>query len=347
VSNQPVAYDAAAEFKNRTSPLQKVQHLLHKYPWLSSLVVLVVASLAFATQNENFLTASNFSLILQQVAIVGALAAGQTLIILTAGIDLSVGAIAIFVSMVMAKMAMGDPYNPNDGLSIWLAFPLGLVVGLLAGWFNGFLVTKFRLPPFIVTLGTLNVFTALTLVYASGRTVTEKELDPFLLKLGVYIDLGPFRITTGVLAMIGIYLVLGFALRFTAWGRHVYATGDDPEAARLAGIQTNRVLLSVYMAAGFVFALAAWIIIGRVTVASPNVDTNLNLDSITAVVIGGTSLFGGRGAIIGSLIGAIIVGVFRNGLTLAGVDLYYQILAVGLLIIFAVTVDQWIRKVRK
>jgi fructose transport system permease protein len=147
--------------------------------------------------------------------------------------------------------------------------------------------------------------------------------------------------------MIGIYLVLGFALRFTAWGRHVYATGDDPEAARLAGIQTNRVLLSVYMAAGFVFALAAWIIIGRVTVASPNVDTNLNLDSITAVVIGGTSLFGGRGAIIGSLIGAIIVGVFRNGLTLAGVDLYYQILAVGLLIIFAVTVDQWIRKVRK
>ena len=249
--------------------------------------------------------------------------------------------------MVMAKMAMGDPYNPNDGLSIWLAFPLGLAVGLLAGWFNGFLVTKFRLPPFIVTLGTLNVFTALTLVYASGRTVTEKELDPFLLKLGVYIDLGPFRITTGVLAMIGIYLVLGFALRFTAWGRHVYATGDDPEAARLAGIQTNRVLLSVYMAAGFVFALAAWIIIGRVTVASPNVDTNLNLDSITAVVIGGTSLFGGRGAIIGSLIGAIIVGVFRNGLTLAGVDLYYQILAVGLLIIFAVTVDQWIRKVRK
>ena len=347
MSNEPVSYDAATEFKDRTSATQKIQHLLHKYPWLSSMIVLVIASIAFSTQNENFLTAENFSLILQQVAIVGAIAAGQTLIILTAGIDLSCGAIAIFVSMVMAKMAMGDPYNPHDGLSIWLAFPIGLIVGTAAGWFNGFLVTKFRLPPFIVTLGTLNVFQALTLLYASGRTVTTEELDPFLLKLGAYIDLGPFRITTGVLAMIVLYLVLAFALRFTAWGRHVYATGDDPEAARLAGIQTNRVLLSVYMTAGFVFALAAWIVIGRVTVASPNTGPEINLDSITAVVIGGTSLFGGRGAIIGSLIGAIIVGVFRNGLTLAGVDLYYQILAVGLLIIFAVTVDQWIRKVRK
>jgi fructose transport system permease protein len=146
--------------------------------------------------------------------------------------------------------------------------------------------------------------------------------------------------------MILIYLILAFALRFTGWGRHVYAVGDDPNAARLAGIQVNRVLMSVYMVAGLVFAIAAWIIMGRVTVASPNTGPDLNLDTITAVVIGGTSLFGGRGAIFGSLIGAVIVGVFRNGLTLAGVDLYYQILAVGLLIIFAVTVDQWIRKAR-
>ena len=146
--------------------------------------------------------------------------------------------------------------------------------------------------------------------------------------------------------MILMYLVLAFALKYTGWGRHVYAVGNDLEAARLAGIQVNRVLMSVYAVAGLIFALTAWIIIGRVTVASPNTAPDLNLDSITAVVIGGTSLFGGRGTILGSLIGAVIVGVFRNGLTLAGVDLYFQVLAVGVLIIFAVTVDQWIRKAR-
>jgi fructose transport system permease protein len=143
-----------------------------------------------------------------------------------------------------------------------------------------------------------------------------------------------------------IYIVLAYVLRNTAWGRHVYAVGDDIEASRLAGIQVNRVLLSVYALAGLIFAMSAWIIIGRVTVASPNTGPEINLETITAVVIGGTSLFGGRGTIFGSLIGAIIVGVFRNGLTLAGVDLYYQLLAVGVLVIVAVTIDQWIRKAR-
>jgi fructose transport system permease protein len=338
--------DAAAEFMGRSTNAQKIQALLHRYPWLSSALVLLIAIITFSFFNENFLTPGNLSLILQQVAIVGAIAAGQTLIILTAGIDLSCGAIAIFLSMVMAKSFSGDWSNPDDGIPVFWAFVLGLLVGTLAGAFNGYLVTRFKLPPFIVTLGTLNVFIALTLIYASGRTVSTNELPEFFLELGTYIDVGEFSITYGVLVMILIYLVLAFALRFTGWGRHVYAVGDDPIAARLAGIQVNRVLMSVYMVAGLVFGLAAWIIMGRVTVASPNTGPDLNLDTITAVVIGGTSLFGGRGAIFGSLIGAVIVGVFRNGLTLAGVDLYYQILAVGLLIIFAVTVDQWIRKAR-
>ena len=346
MNQKTVEYDAAAEFQNRATLSQKTQALLHKYPWLSSTFVLVVASITFSFFNSNFLTPSNFSLILQQVAIVGAVAAGQTLIILTAGIDLSCGAIAIFSSMVMAKLVQGTPAVEGDGLSVWLAFPAGLLVGMLAGGVNGFLVTKVKLPPFIVTLGTYNIFLALTLTYTKG-TVPAYEMDPFLLTLGNYVNSGPFRITTGVLFMIFMYSVLAFALRYTGWGRHVYAVGDDIEAARLAGISVNRVLMSVYMVAGLTFALAAWIVIGRVTVASPNTGGDLNLDSITAVVIGGTSLFGGRGTIFGSLIGAIIVGVFRNGLTLAGVDLYYQLLAIGLLIIFAVSVDQWIRKARK
>jgi fructose transport system permease protein len=140
--------------------------------------------------------------------------------------------------------------------------------------------------------------------------------------------------------------VFTYILRNTAWGRHVYATGDDREAARLAGIGVNRILVSVYLAAGLVYAITAWIQIGRVGSASPNAASDANLDSITAVVIGGTSLFGGRGIIIGSLLGALIVGVFRNGLALAGVDVLWQTLVVGLLVIIAVATDQWIRRVR-
>ena len=346
MSKTDSAIDAAETFKGRATTKQKVQTTLHSYPWLSSAAVLIVAVFVFSFGNENFLTTNNLSLILQQVAVIGAIAAGQTLIILTAGIDLSCGAIAIFSSMAMAKLVQGTPAVDGDGLSIWIAFPAGLLVGMLAGAINGALVTKVKLPPFIVTLGTYNIFLALTLTYTKG-TVPAHEMPPFLLTLGNYVNIGPFRLTTGVLFMILMYSVLAFALRYTGWGRHVYAVGDDIDAARLAGISVNRVLMSVYVVAGLTFALAAWIVIGRVTVASPNTGGDLNLDSITAVVIGGTSLFGGRGTIFGSLIGAVIVGVFRNGLTLAGVDLYFQLLAIGLLIIFAVSVDQWIRKARK
>jgi fructose transport system permease protein len=146
--------------------------------------------------------------------------------------------------------------------------------------------------------------------------------------------------------MVLLVAVMAFVLKNTAWGRHVYATGDDAEASRLSGIRTARVLLSVYATAGAVYALAAWILIGRIASASPQAGQFENLDSITAVVIGGTSLFGGRGAIVGSLIGALIVGVFRNGLALAGVDVLWQTFAVGVLIIAAVSIDQWIRKVK-
>ncbi len=338
MSKSNLVTDAAAEFKGRATNKQKVQALLHKYPWVSSAVVLVFALFIFSFGNENFLTPNILSLILQQTAVIGAIAAGQTLIILTAGIDLSCGAIAIFASMVMAKTAF------VNGWPAWAAFMLGIAVGTGAGAFNGWLITKVNLPPFIVTLGTFNVFSALTLFYATGRTIMDKELEPFFLYLGNPIPLGEFKITYGVLLVIVMYLILAFSLRYTGWGRHVYAVGDDIEAARLAGIQVKRVLMSVYVTAGFIFAVTSWVIIGRVAAASPNSGSNLNLDSITAVVIGGTSLFGGRGAIFGSLIGAVIVGVFRNGLTLAGVDLYYQTFAVGVLIIAAVSIDQWIRK---
>jgi fructose transport system permease protein len=242
--------------------------------------------------------------------------------------------------MVVAQLAVGS------GIPGPLALLTGLVVGLGAGALNGFLVTRFKLPPFIVTLGTLNIFIALTLLYSNGSTVRGSAMPDLLTWTGSTFPLGPVRISTGVLMMLLLYIAVAFILGKTAWGRHVYAVGDDKEAARLAGIPVNRVLMSVYLAAGAVLAVGAWIQIGRTNAASPNAGVDLNLDSITAVVIGGTSLFGGRGSIWGSLLGALIVGVFRNGLSLAGLDVLYQTLAVGILIILAVSIDQWIRKVK-
>ena len=146
--------------------------------------------------------------------------------------------------------------------------------------------------------------------------------------------------------MLLMYVFFAYSLRFTTWGRHIYAVGNDPEAARLSGISVNKVLMSAYLVAGLIFGITSWIMIGRIMVASPNVPSDYNLVAITAVVIGGTSLFGGRGTVIGTLIGACIVGVFQNGLTLAGVDLNFQVLAIGILIIFAVTLDTWVRRVK-
>jgi fructose transport system permease protein len=206
-------------------------------------------------------------------------------------------------------------------------------------------VTQIRLPPFIVTLGTLSVFTAITLIYAKGQTI-QFAPGAFLLWTGEVFSIGSLHLSYGVVLMLAVYAVFTYALRFTAWGRHLYATGDAAEAARLTGISVKRVLLSAYVVAGIAVAVAAWVLVGRVGGGDPNSGLNANLESITAVVIGGTSLFGGRGVVLGSLIGALIVQVFDNGLALAGLDPNYQVLAVGVLVIAAVSVDQWIRRVQ-
>lgn len=334
-------HDLATEFLDRRTPIDRIRNILHRHPALSPAVVLVIAIIVFGFLNDRFLNPANLSLITQQVAVVGTLAIAQTLVILTAGIDLSVGAIMVLTSMVIAQTAT------QNGLPAVVALLLGLVVGLAAGAFNGLLVTKLKLPPFIVTLGTLNIFVALTLLYSAGATVRGTDMPDLLTWTGSTFDVVGVRISVGVLMMLLLYVAVAFILHKTAWGRHVYAVGDDKESARLAGIRVDRVLMSVYLAAGAILAVGAWIQIGRTNAASPNAGADLALDSITAVVIGGTSLFGGRGTVWGTLLGALIVGVFRNGLSLAGLDVLYQTLAVGVLIIVAVSLDQWIRKVRK
>jgi fructose transport system permease protein len=318
----------------------RIHDTLHANATLGPLAVLILAVLVFTVTADMFLEPRNLSLIVQQVMVVGTLGIAQTLIILTAGIDLSVGAIMVLSSIVMAKL------SADSGVPGLPALIIGFGVGTLCGLVNGTLVTRLRLPPFIVTLGTLNVFFALNLYYSKSETIRGTDMSDLLLWTGNTFNFGDTRITYGSLLMVGMFLVFAYILKHTAWGRHVYAVGDDQEAARLAGVRTDRVLLSVYVVAGLICAVAGWMLIGRIASASPQAGGLANLDSITAVVIGGTSLFGGRGLVIGTLFGALIVGVLRNGLALSGVDVLWQDFAVGVLVISAVAIDQWIRRVR-
>lgn len=323
--------------------LDRVHKVLHEHPTTAPAIVLLLSVAVFSFWvGDRFLDPFNFSLIIQQVMIIGTIGIAQTLVILTAGIDLSVGSIMVLSSVVMGRLAV------ISGVPPVLALLIGLAVGAAAGLVNGILVTRFRLPPFIATLGTLNVFFALNLWYSKSETIRSQDVEAeaaILQWLGNSFEVLGTRFTVGSVVMVLLVAAAAYSMRWTAWGKHIYATGDDTEAARLAGIRTNRVLISVYTVAGVFCAIAGWMLIGRIGGVSPQAGQTANLDSITAVVIGGTSLFGGRGAMFGTLVGALIVGIFRNGLSLAGVDVLWQTFTVGILIIVAVAVDQWIRRV--
>ncbi|MFC8145733.1 ABC transporter permease [Streptomyces paradoxus] len=330
-STPPSTSTPYAELKAPTT----VRRLLTQ-PTTGPLVALLLACVFFSVSTDQFLTGGNFSLIVQQVMVVGTLAIGQTLIILTAGIDLSCGAVMAFGSIMIAKMAAEGSLPPLAAIALGLAVCGGF--GLL----NGALVQKIPLPPFIVTLGMLNVAFALTHIYSEEQTVTN--LPGPLTALGQTFPLGKTDITYGSLVTIALFLLLAYALSSTGWGRHVYALGNSPEAARLNGIRTSRLTIGVYTTAGVLYGIAALLLISRTGVGDPQAGQTDNLDSITAVVLGGTSLFGGRGSVLGTFIGVLIVGVFRNGLQLMGVASIYQTLITGVLVILAVTVDQISRR---
>ncbi len=301
-------------------------------PWLA----LLTTCLFFTAQSDRFLTTENLSLVLQQVMVVGVLAIGQTLIILTAGIDLSCGMVMALGGVVMTKFAV------NYGMDPYAAILCGLAVTTGFGLINGLLVTRLKLPPFIVTLGTLNIAFAITQIYSKAQIIPN--LPPEMTALGNTFNIGSTEVSFGTVTMIVLYGLAWFVLRDTAPGRHLYAVGNAPEAARLTGIRVDRMLVYVYALAGLFYGIAALLSVARTGVGDPNAGQTENLDAITAVVLGGTSLFGGRGIILGTLVGAVIVGVFRNGLTLMGVASVYQTLITGILVIMAVAADQMSRK---
>jgi fructose transport system permease protein len=329
--------------EERPTLFRRAQHIFHANPTLIPAFVLALGIIGFSlVVGERFYAPYNFSLILQQVTIIGTIAVGQTLIVLTAGIDLSVGAIMVITSVIMGRFAV------DFGMPVLLAMAFGLLAGTLAGAINGILITLFKMPPFIVTLGTWSIYLSMDLYFSESKTIRSQDVEaaaPLLQWLGTPFDFYGARPTYGSIAMVLLFALFWYILNRTAFGRHIYATGDDEEAARLAGIRTNRILISAYTIAGLICAFGGWQLIGRVQSVTPLAGGTTNLDSITAVVIGGTSLFGGRGSILGTLIGALIVGVFRNGLVLAGADVLWQEFTIGLLIIVAVAIDQWIRRV--
>lgn len=318
-------------------------HALHTTPALVPLIVLVAAIIIFGLAlGSRFFSPFALTLILQQVQIVGIVAAAQSLVILTAGIDLSVGAIAVISSVVMGQFTF------RYGLPPSVAVVCGLAFGTAIGAVNGWLVARMKLPPFIVTLGMWQIVLAANFLYSQNETIRSQEIAeqaPLLQLMGAKFSIGGAVFTFGVVFLVLLVLVLAYVLKHTAWGRHVYAVGDDAEAAELSGVNVSRTLISVYALAGLICAFAGWALIGRIGSVSPTSGQLLNIESITAVVIGGISLFGGRGSILGTFFGALIVGVFTLGLRLAGADAQWTFLLIGVLIIGAVAVDQWIRKV--
>lgn len=334
-----------AQFEEEApSLLRRLQQFFHHYPTTIPFIILLLAAVAFTFVTKGkFLGPLNLSLILAQVTIIGILGTAQTLVIITAGIDLSVGAIMVLSSIVMGKLAV------DYGVPVPIAFVTGILTGFACGLLNGLLITLLRLPPFIVTLGTWSIFAALVTLVSQSATIRAQSLDqfaPFLRMLGSRIPMGGGAfLMYGSILMLAAAALVWYLLSRTAFGRHVYAIGDDPNAARLSGIQVNWTLLKVYALTGLLCGIAGWILIGRVGAVSPLGNQTANLDAITAVVIGGTSLFGGRGSIVGTLFGALIVGVFDSGLSLTGVDPLWRQLTVGALIIIAVSIDQWIRRI--
>ncbi|WP_020663902.1 ABC transporter permease [Amycolatopsis benzoatilytica] len=305
-------------------------------PAVGPALALVVAIVVFSLSTDTFFDLDNMSTVVQQSLVVGTLALGQTLIILIAGIDLSNASSMVVATLVMAKLAAA-------GSNGFFALVVGVALTIVVGLFIGTLATRIKLPAFIITLGTFTGLTAVAKLLAGGQAVPVA--DGLLTWLGTKRYLfGGIPITYGMTLALIMFLVVWYALTKTAWGKHVYAVGNAPESARLSGIKVNRTVLSVYLVAGLCFGIAAWQALGRTPNADPNQFQLGNLDSITAVVLGGTSLFGGRGSVLGTLFGALVVAVLRSGLTQMGVDGNYQDLATGALLIAAVVVDRIARR---
>ena len=293
-----------------------------------TLLGLILISVVFALQSDTFLTTPNLLNILQQSAINACIALGMTLVIISGGIDLSVGPVAALSAVLGAAMLVG-------GVPVPLAIAGALATGMACGFLNGALITFGGLQPFIVTLGGLSLYRALALIFTGGTPIFGLPDTFRALTNGTLAGIPNPVIVSGLLAIVAWVI-----LNKTPLGEYFMAVGGNPEAARIAGVPVTLTKLSAYMISGFMAAVAAMILIGRLGAAEPTLGTLWELDAIAAAAIGGASLMGGRGSIPGTLIGCIILGTLRNGLTLMNVQAFYQLLATGIIIIVAMLIDK-------
>jgi fructose transport system permease protein len=305
------------------------------------LVLAVTVAVFGLLLGQSFFSPFALSLIVQQVTITSIVAAAQSLVILTGGIDLSLGAILVLAMVVMGHAVF------HLGLPDWAAILLGLACGWVCGGMNGVLVARLKLPPFIVTLGTWQIFATAAYLVSAHETIRSQDVEeaaPLLHLMGHSARIGGAVVTLGGVAMLILLAFLWYVLTRTAWGRRAYAVGDDAESAALTGIAVPRMRETAYAAAGLIAAIGGWVMIGRIGSITATVGELINVEAITAAVIGGISLGGGRGSILGAPLGALIVGAFSLGLRLLGSNPQWITVAIGACTILAVAIDARIRR---
>lgn len=308
---------------------ERQKDLLMKY---KSVIGLLLFSLIISIINPRFLSVPNILNILKQTSINSVIAAGMTFVILTGGIDLSVGSILAITGAIVATLISG-------GMNVFLAVIIGIIIGAGAGVLNGFIISKGKVQPFIATLATMTLIRGYTLVFTDGKPIsigTSKSADIFS-KIGSGYFLG---IPIPVYIMIFVFALSYYILKHTPIGRYVFALGGNEEATKLSGINIDRIKLYVYGISGALSALAGIIITARLSSAQPQAGSGYELDAIAAVVLGGTSLAGGFGSVLGTVVGALIIGILNNALNLMDVSSYYQLLAKGFVILIAVLLDR-------
>ncbi|GLO67236.1 MULTISPECIES: ribose ABC transporter permease [Oceanobacillus] len=294
------------------------------------LIALVLLIVTVTIMNPAFLDPANIMNLLRQISINGLIAFGMTFVILTGGIDLSVGSILALSSAIAAIMM-------TSGIDPILAVIIGVLLGAVFGALNGILVSKGNLAPFIVTLATMTIFRGLTLVFTDGKPVTGLG-DSYAFQLfGKGYFLG---IPVPAVTMIIAFVILWFLLHKMSFGRKTYAIGGNEKAAKISGIKVDRVKIFIYSISGMMAALAGMILTSRLNSAQPTAGTSYEMDAIAAVVLGGTSLAGGKGRIAGTFIGVLIIGILNNGMNLLGISSFYQQVVKGVVILIAVLLDR-------
>lgn len=308
-------------------------------PAIALLLMIVVMTFL----SDNFATSDNFFNILRQTSVNLCISVGMTLVILTGGIDLSVGSVLALSGAIAAGMAHYgiecEDLNLYIGFTFWGSCLGALLIGAILGGFNGLLVTKFRIPPFVATLGVMTIARGLTMLFTGGFPITQLGSDFEYIGTGWWCGIPmPVWIAICVIIFFTLYM------KYTRTGRYIYAIGGNERASLLSGIHTGRIILLVYTLAGVLSALAGILVTARLDSAQPNAGTGYELDAIAAVVIGGASLSGGRGSIVGTVIGALIIGVLNNGLVLLDVSPFWQQVVKGVVILLAVVLDRFSNK---